>query len=124
MQDETFVVICTYADRDAANRMFGVLGLRAEGFDLPLSPNGLAPATHFAAQPAELAAFSEFLLSEMSGKPTGHRWSDRGLTREDVADLLAAFIISVQAGDADVHLEEVLEHHGLRVVESPLPSEA
>lgn len=116
MQDETFVVICTYANRDAANRMFDVLGLREEGFDLPLSPTGLAPPTHFAAQPGELAAFGEFLLTEMSGKPTDHRWSDRSLTRDDVADLLAAFIISVQAGDAHAHLEEVLEHHRLRQV--------
>lgn len=113
-----WIIICTRENRETANALFSLLGLREYGFDLPLSANGAEPPTHYASVPAELPEFSAYLRGEALKQPLDYDWNGSGITRQDAADMLAQSQLSLRDADPAEHLGMFLAENGLRVIAS------
>lgn len=120
----SLVMIVPAQMRETGNRLACALGhdvMPGDTFSVPLSTDGVDPATHYGCRTSAQVSFAEMLSAAAGGSLPQIDWSAYGLTVEDVQAVLAGLIADVRpTGEAEGHFDDVLSAHGLaRIVEPP-----
>jgi hypothetical protein len=109
------VLIIPEAQRDKANALGEALGHGPNNYSVALSPTGSEPATHWGGRGEVTDDFIAMIADAAQGNPP----DGLDFPLADLAEVLGALIADFRA-DADGHFADVLEAHGLQMVEPPL----
>ena len=109
------VLIIPEAQRAKANALGEALGHGPNNYSVALSPTGSEPATHWGGCGEVTDDFIAMIADAAQGNPP----AGLDYPLADLAEVLGALIADFRA-DAAGHFADVLEAHGLRMVEPPL----
>lgn len=121
------VIIVPAALRDKADYLSCAIGhddMSGNTFSVPLSADGIEPATHYGCRTTAKQEFIDIMTGAETGQLPDVDWSEYNLTVQDIADILTQQILDVRdAGEMSGHFGNVLESHGLQIVSINDPDE-
>jgi len=101
--------------RTKANALGEVMGHGPNNYSVALSPTGSEPATHWGGR----GEVTDDFIAMIAGAAQGNPPAGLDYPLADLAEVLGALIADFRA-DAAGHFADVLEAHGLRMVEPHL----
>lgn len=104
---------------EACNRAANAFGRSGDNFSVPLSAEGVEPATHLGGSTGETSAFLA-AVAAAPDLPEGMEWPE-GLAVEDwqaVADHLVLVSAPVGEASAPLQFSEMIAAHGLKRIAS------